>query len=165
MSSRRVTGQLRAYTIVIVSDVGLVTKTSPGQMLLFAANRFTGEPVGRVRRARAGRRRSRSRQGTTTADGTFEATLPADTASESWAWRGAATRSAATDPGTLGLSQPARELVGYIYTDKPIYRPGHTVHVKAVLRWRERDALRPFDRPDVELVASDVNDKVVFRRR
>ena len=36
---------LRAYTIVIVSDVGLVTKTSPGQMLFFAADRFTGEPV------------------------------------------------------------------------------------------------------------------------
>ena len=30
--------------MVIVSDVGLVTKASPGQMLMFAANRHTGEP-------------------------------------------------------------------------------------------------------------------------
>ena len=35
----------RAHTIVIVSDVGLLTKTAPGQALLFAANRFTGRPV------------------------------------------------------------------------------------------------------------------------
>jgi hypothetical protein len=33
-----------------------------------------------------------------------------------------------------------------------------------VLRWRERDALKPFDRPEAELVASDVNDKVTLRR-
>ncbi len=35
----------RAYTIVMVSDIGLVTKTAPGQTLLYAANRFTGAPV------------------------------------------------------------------------------------------------------------------------
>jgi hypothetical protein len=34
----------RAYTVVIVSDVGVVTKASPGQVLLFAADRATGEP-------------------------------------------------------------------------------------------------------------------------
>jgi uncharacterized protein YfaS (alpha-2-macroglobulin family) len=36
---------LRAYTIVTVSDIGVVTKTSPGQVVLFAANRFSGEPA------------------------------------------------------------------------------------------------------------------------
>ena len=40
-----VNDRLRAYTIVMVSDVGVVTKTSPGQVLMFAANRFTGEPI------------------------------------------------------------------------------------------------------------------------
>ena len=39
-----VSNLLRAYTIVIVSDLGLVTKTAPGQMLMFAADRFSGEP-------------------------------------------------------------------------------------------------------------------------
>jgi uncharacterized protein YfaS (alpha-2-macroglobulin family) len=37
--------QLRAYTIVIVSDIGVVAKAAPGQLLMFAANRFTGEPI------------------------------------------------------------------------------------------------------------------------
>ena len=35
----------RAYTIVLVSDVGLVTKTAPGATLLFAAHSFTGAPT------------------------------------------------------------------------------------------------------------------------
>jgi len=34
-----------AYTVVIVSDIGLVTKASPGQVLLYAADRNTGKPV------------------------------------------------------------------------------------------------------------------------
>ena len=29
----------RAYTVVIVSDVGLVSKAAPGQVLLYAADR------------------------------------------------------------------------------------------------------------------------------
>ena len=66
---------LRAYTIVIVSDVGLVTKTSPGQMLFFAADRFTGEPVPdcaiKVLAAKQAIAEGRS-----SADGLFAATLP-----------------------------------------------------------------------------------------
>ena len=27
--------------------------------------------------------------------------------------------------------------MGYIYTDRPVYRPGHTVHFKGVLRQRD----------------------------
>ena len=66
---------LRAYTIVIVSDVGLVTKTSPGQMLFFAANRFTGEPVAACA-VRVIVQQKTVAEGTTSADGLFEATLP-----------------------------------------------------------------------------------------
>jgi len=39
-----VSNLLRAYTVVIVSDTGLVTKTAPGQLLMFAADRFSGDP-------------------------------------------------------------------------------------------------------------------------
>ena len=43
----------------------------------------------------------------------------------------------ASDPGSWYLRESPRELVGYVFTDKPIYRPGHTVHLKALLRWRD----------------------------
>ena len=35
---------------------------------------------------------------------------------------------------------------------------------KAILRWRQMDALVPFDRPEAEIAVSDSNDKVVFRK-
>ena len=69
-------------------------------------------------------------------------------------------RSGIVDAGAAGEGAG-----GYVYTDKPIYRPGHTVHVKAVLRWRQADALVRFDRPDAEVAVSDINDKVVFRKQ
>ncbi len=155
---------LRAYTIVIVSDVGLVTKTSPGQMLFFAADRFSGEPVGECA-IRVLASKQTVAEGRTSGDGLFEAKLPEQRMEDLVGVAQCGDQMAATDPGAWTLEQPARELAAYIYTDKPIYRPGHTVHVKAVLRWRHLDALARFDRPDAEVVASDPNDKVVFRRQ
>ena len=138
---------LRAYTVVIVSDVGLVTKTSPGQLVMFAANRFNGEPA-----AGCGVRVLASQktvgQGQTSADGLFETSLPDEKLDDVIGVAQCGDQMAATDPGSWSLQQPARELVGYIYTDKPIYRPGHTVRVKAVLRWKRADALVAFDRPE-----------------
>ncbi len=155
---------LRAYTIVIVSDLGLVTKTSPGQMLFFVANRFTGEPAADCV-VRVIVSQKSIAEGRTSADGLFEATLPERQMETVVGVAQCGDQVAATDPGSWSLQEPARELAGYIYTDKPIYRPGHTVHLKAVLRWRHHDALAKFDRPEVEVVASDPNDKVVFRKQ
>ncbi|MGE0863775.1 MAG: alpha-2-macroglobulin [Vicinamibacterales bacterium] len=155
---------LRAYTIVIVSDVGLVTKTSPGQMLFFAADRFTGEPAADCA-VRVIVSQKTVAEGRTSADGLFEAALPEQPMENVVGVAQCGGQMAATDPGSWSLQAPARELAGYIYTDKPIYRPGHTVHLKAVLRWRHQDALARFDRADVEVVASDPNDKVVFRQQ
>ena len=157
-----VTDRLRAYTIVMVSDVGVVAKTSPGQVLLFAANRFTGEPLPKCS-VRVLAKQQPVAEGTTAADGVFIGALPPDTDQVVGVAR-CGDQIAATDPGTWALDSATRELVGYVYTDKSIYRPGQTVHTKAILRWRERDLLTPFDRQDAELVASDDNDKVIFRQ-
>jgi uncharacterized protein YfaS (alpha-2-macroglobulin family) len=163
-----VSGGLRAYTLVMVSDVGLVSKVAPGQLFVFAANRLTGEPhAGCDVRVLADRKEVH--RGATNADGVFEVSLGEGKAEESKvedvvALADCGNQVAVTAPGGYFLSQPARELVGYVYTDKPVYRPGHAVHVKAVLRWRERDALRPFDRRSVELRVSDTNEKVIRRQ-
>lgn len=155
---------LRAYTIVMVSDVGLVTKTSPGQLLVFAADRFTGEPVADCN-IRVLASRKTVAEGRSSTDGLFEARLPDERAEDVVGVAQCGEQMAATDPGAWSLQQPVRELTAYVYTDKPIYRPGHTVNVKAILRWRQMDALEKFDRADAEIVAADPNDKVVFRRQ
>ena len=35
--------------------------------------------------------------------------------------------------------QNQRNSLAYIYTDRPVYRPGHTVHIKAVVRLKKDD--------------------------
>jgi alpha-2-macroglobulin len=155
---------LRAYTIVIVSDVALVTKTSPGQMLFFAADRFTGEPV-KDCAIRIVAAKQTLVEGRTDADGLFEAKPPVGQGFNYVGVAQCGIQVAATNPGSWSIDQAFREFAAYIYTDKPIYRPGHTVHLKAVLRWKQNDALAPFDRPDAEVTVSDANDKVVLQRQ
>ncbi|MBA3269617.1 MAG: hypothetical protein H0T71_03830 [Acidobacteria bacterium] len=158
-----VSGVLRAYTIVVVSDVGLVTKVSPGQVLVFAADRFSGEPrAGCDVQVLADQKLAGS--GVTAADGVVSLALAEGRADNVVTVARCGDHVAATDPGGWFAGEPLRQLIGYVYTDKPIYRPGHTVHVKAVLRWRERDALLPIDARSVELAVSDINNKVVFRQ-
>lgn len=152
----------RAYTIVMVSDVGVVAKASPGQLLLFAADRGTGEPRADCAvSVRAGD--DERRRGTTSREGLFEAALPDRPDAAPLAVAVCGEHVAVNDPGLWSLEAPSRELVGWVYTDKPIYRPGHTAHIKGVLRWRQRDAVRPFDRSSVEVVVADPNDKVIAR--
>jgi uncharacterized protein YfaS (alpha-2-macroglobulin family) len=152
----------RAYTIVLVSDIGVVSKAAPGQVLLYAANRFTGQPAGGCTVRLIGNRQTLS-EGLTADDGTFSAALEEISAEEVVAVTRCGEATAATDPGGWYLRLDARSLVGYLYTDKPIYRPGHTAHLKGVLRWRRRGALHTFDGRQVEVRITDPTDKVVFR--
>jgi alpha-2-macroglobulin len=154
----------RAYTVVIVSDVGLVSKAAPGQVLLYAADRKTGTPVpGCDVRVIANHQSLAS--GTTGTDGVFAAMLEQTAADDVVSVATCGGQVTASDPGSWYLRESPRELVGYVFTDKPIYRPGHTVHIKTLLRWRTRGALVPFDAPEVEVRVSDVTDKVVYRQR
>jgi uncharacterized protein YfaS (alpha-2-macroglobulin family) len=158
-----VSGLLRAYTIVVVTDIGVVTKLSPGQLLLFAADRFTGEPKpGCDVRVLASQQTVGN--GQTGADGVLTLPLVGDKPESLVGVVRCGDQSAVASPGGWYASEPRRQLVGYVYTDKPIYRPGHRVHVKGVLRWRDNDALLPFDRPQAEISVADLNDKVVFRQ-
>ena len=158
-----VSGLLRAYTIVIVSDVGIVTKVSPGQFMVFAADRFTGEPKAGCA-VQVLQDQKPVGNGQTAADGVLDLALPEAKSEHIVGVARCGNEVAATDPGGWFTSDASRQLVGYTYTDKPIYRPGHTVHLKSVLRWRERDTVIPFDRPTAEIIVSDTNDTVLFRQ-
>lgn len=153
----------QAYTIVIVSDVGLVTKAAPGQALLFTANRFTGKPLpGCATHLLADRKVAFTAQ--TGADGTASGTIAAEKPEDVIAMAQCGDDIVVTDPSAYALRGTARDLLGYIYTDKPIYRPGHTVKFKGVLRWRERDAIIPFDQPQAEVSIGDPDNKVLLRQ-
>ncbi|MGE0363658.1 MAG: alpha-2-macroglobulin [Vicinamibacterales bacterium] len=155
--------RLRAFTVVVISDVGVVAKASPGQMLLFAADRHSGEPRGGCE-ARVVAGGAAVAAGRTAADGLVDAAVPDDTRA-ALGIVACGDDVGVADPGGWVFGQASRELAAFVYTDKPIYRPGHTVHAKAVLRWRHRDALSAFDRPDVEVRVTDAIGGVILRQR
>jgi uncharacterized protein YfaS (alpha-2-macroglobulin family) len=156
-------GHLRAFTVVIVSDAGLLTKAAPGQLLVWAAHRFSGEPLGDCQVVTLADR-ERVASGTTGADGVFNTVVDLGQPDAVIAVARCGAEVVASDPGAWSLRQATRDLAGYVYTDRPIYRPGHTVHVKALLRWKERGLLRPFDRPQVEIVVADGDENVLLRQ-
>jgi len=157
-----VSAPLKAYTIVVVSDIGVVAKTAPGQMLLYVADRGSGAPQQGCE-IRVSLDRRPLPPAATGPDGTALIDIDAAKPESVITVTRCGTQVTVSDPGSWALQSPVRRLVGYVYTDKPVYRPGHTVHVKGVLRWRTRDRLEMFDGREVEVSIADANDKVLAR--
>ncbi|MEI6207358.1 MAG: MG2 domain-containing protein [Desulfuromonadales bacterium] len=138
----------------LVTRLGLVAKVSPAGTLLFATDLVNGKPLAGVGI------NVFSPAGGVTTDASGFAT-----------WKGA--ESTARLVGKLGnslafLDLPNREdngkstgIKGYIYTDRPVYRPSQSVFYKGVLRRRsgEEYTLPRLDKVHVEV--KDDNDKTV----
>src|SRR5205823_13504068 len=60
-------------------------------------------------------------------------------------------------------SNPAEDWLGYIYTDRPVYRPGHTVHFKGILRTRSGERYRVPSGRQVQVKVEDPNSKQVYQ--
>ena len=130
-----VKGELRASTILMVTDIVMITKTVQGRALALVVDRKSGKPAAGAEVAflpRAGA----PVMVRTNVDGIAETPLQAGLAGPDGlrvvARMGADV--AAISPYTYGNGHEDWE--GYIYTDRPVYRPGHTVHFKAILRLR-----------------------------
>ncbi|MFY9853146.1 MAG: alpha-2-macroglobulin family protein, partial [Terracidiphilus sp.] len=63
----------------------------------------------------------------------------------------------------FGAGRP-NEFTAYIYTDRPVYRPGHTVHIKAVVRRQKDDAVLLPDDKELELKVTDADNKAVLTK-
>ena len=159
-----VSGTQLAYTVLMVSDVALVTKVAPGTMLAYLVDRVKGQPVpgcevgGIVNQAIVGR---------ATTDERGIATLPlgATETENLVAVARCGEQAVASSPPVYGLDGTGRTLVAHVFTDRPVYRPGHVVKAKAVLRWRTGASLERFDQPAVEIAISDRAGRVLQRVR
>lgn len=129
--------QLAAYTVVMVTDIVLTSKIADGRLYSVLADRKSGEMVsGADLELIAGRQRL---AGWKTSDGgTVTEPLPKieEAAAEEVllvARRG--DDIAATTIGSWALRRAETEnYKGYIYTDRPVYRPGDKVHFKGIVR-------------------------------
>lgn len=122
--------ELTATFLVVVTDLTVIAKSAAGQALVFVADERTGTPVAgaRVQLLDGG-------EGVTGADGV---------------WRkddaGAALRAVVAGQGPhaghfafANCGAPATQAFGYttkafLWTDRPVYRPGQQVRLRAIVR-------------------------------
>lgn len=141
-------GTYKAYTLAIVTRMVLVERERDNQAELFVADRKTGAPIADAELAVWANAKPQS-QGKTDADG-FVALKTSDIVDTG---NGRPTIDnllilarhgddiavlTPSDYSWEGEGSTGNGLKAYIYTDRPVYRPGHTVHIKAVVR-REKD--------------------------
>jgi alpha-2-macroglobulin len=155
---------LRAYTIAVISDITIINKAAAGgEMFVYAADRRTGAPREGVQVEIAKSQKTLA-TGTTDKNGIFQTRIkkeqpqaspspspspsptPADTEGEDGTEQTdsllimAAQQDhfAISDLESYGMSEEGEEVdqgvTGYIYTDRPIYRPQHKVNFKGILR-------------------------------
>jgi hypothetical protein len=138
-------GNLRAYTVVVITDRATVEKATPnGELLVYAVDRKTGEPRADAR-VDSVRSRNTIASGRTNSDGIFRTKVP--TQGDDTEPVGEANNSnfiilashrdnfAISDLESFyfsgfGEDTTGENVQGYIYTDRPIYRPNHKVFFK-----------------------------------
>jgi alpha-2-macroglobulin len=178
-----VEGDLRAYTVVVVTDLAMIEKTTPhGDLMVYTVDRRTGEPranatveVVKGKKTIAG--------GTTDKEGILRTRIDLN------------ANEAETDPATDDTDNKGyiilanqREnfaisdlesyyfggyedydgegnLRSYIYTDRPVYRPGQKVYFKGILRAvDERGRYKPVEGDSISVTIEDPNNASVFSK-
>jgi hypothetical protein len=170
-------GTYKAYTVAIVTPIAMVERVSNGTASVYVADRVTGAPVAQAALTlwANGKQQATAQTG---ADGlatlTMAATATSDAAADPnggpepenvWILAHHGNDAALVTPWGYAF-QPASGdgQKAYIYTDRPVYRPGHTVHVKAVVRKEDHDALVLPAEKTLKLKITDPNGKAVFEQ-
>lgn len=158
-------GELRAYTIVIISELGVVTKTTPGQVVTFTADRRSGAPIAKASVLLWSDKKERTRL-ESDAQGLAEAVLPREKYEDVRILAVHGDDVALVAPYSYSLSStPEAEWTGYVYTDRPVYRPGHTVHFRVIVRTRSGERYKVPAGEEVQIVIEDPASKQVLQRK
>ncbi|MEZ5351699.1 MAG: MG2 domain-containing protein [Bryobacteraceae bacterium] len=155
-------GALQAYTVVSISEVALLIKSSEGRLLSRLVRRDTGAPVADTPvTVFANSDRQRLGEARTNRDGYAEMAVTEKQLESVLVLAKASSDFAAisTYGGNLTHDEGSNRKA-YIYTDRPVYRPGHTVHYRAILRDRDNKGFRlPADR-DVRVEVQGEGDPI-----
>ncbi len=144
------TGYINDQLLLFIGDQSLLVKQS-GNELLAWVSRFDGTALADTAVLLVDRTGKPLAEGATDRAGLFRAPLPAGVeswfvlahneaqeplalAGGSWSWR------TPTETGIYVAPTADKHYRAYLYTDRPLYRPGQTVHFKGILR-RDDDAV------------------------
>ena len=157
--------ELRAYTLLMVTDLALVSKTAPGQVLLYVADRRSGAPVSGSNAVIFNNHQELA-HGKTDASGVFQTTFKDIKVENSIMVAQAGQDVVATSVEPFFFyDSSATEYVGYVYTDRPVYRPTHEVNFKGIVRAR-RGGQYTLDIPSpITVEVTDPTQKVIYQQK
>jgi uncharacterized protein YfaS (alpha-2-macroglobulin family) len=124
-------GKKAATTLVIINRIALVVKTDNDSLVVYAAERMSGEPVDGVEVLtfpRVAEGLATDGDGLAVKNGIV---LPED--ESSFLVLGRKGGGVTVCDSYFGYYESER-YKGYTYTDRPVYRPGQTVYMKGILR-------------------------------
>jgi len=163
-------GTYKAYTVAIVTKIAVVERTVDGKAFLYVADRKTGAPVDQADVVLWGDHKLQS-SGKTGSDGLASLTLTVRGGAQGaepesvWILAHHGADAAVVTPWGYGFgAQNQQKERDYIYTDRPVYRPGHTVHIKGIVRKEMNDNLVLPDERTLTLRVTGPDDKVVFNK-
>lgn len=195
-----VQNDLRAYTVVVVTDLTMIDKTtSDGELLVYTVDRKTGEPrpgaqVEVVRdkqtvasgttdsqgilRTKVEKPKPAAAEGEEADDGNGdneaaaeEEPAPDETNSESLLILAKQSNNfAISDLGSMYFGgyeeeSEAPNLTSFVYTDRPVYRPGHKVNFKGIIREMNPDgSYKQISADTVNVTVSDANSANIFTK-
>jgi uncharacterized protein YfaS (alpha-2-macroglobulin family) len=158
--------QQRAYTILMISDLALITKTSRGRMVAFAVDRKSGNPI-----SGASLQSFNSTVTKTDAHGLADLPVPpAKTENPNEAEQVQVTARNGDDFAINSFNGWAlrpnanRDYVAYAYTDRPVYRPGHQVHFRYIVRAHQGNLYEIPKLSTVNVEVQGPDDKTIFRK-
>lgn len=156
-------GALRAYTIVSVSQYALITKSAPGRLVTLVVDRQSGAPVADCP-VRVVVKRNLMAEGRTDRLGLSSLKLAEFKSDDVLVIASPKGDFAINALPAYSFNRGARDLLtGYVYTDRPVYRPGHKLGYRAILR---APSAKGYDLPSVQRATVEINDpegKTVFR--
>lgn len=172
-------GDLRAYTVVVITDLAMVEKASPnGELLVYAVDRKTGEPRADTR-VEIVKSKNTIASGRTNSDGIFRTKISTLEDGAEAVEEGGNTSNfiilashrenfAVSDLESFyfrGFGEESENVQGYVYTDRPIYRPNHKVSFKGILRTFDEQRQYQTPRDDtVSVTIHDANNARVFEQ-
>jgi hypothetical protein len=163
-------GTYKAYTVAIVTSIAVVERTEHGQADLYVADRKTGAPVDGADLAMWANGRLQS-SGKTGSDGLATLTMSGGGAQGGdpvnlWILARHGADAAILSPFGYNFGEQNQVTSNsYIYTDRPVYRPGHTVHIKGIVRKEQNDTLVLPGARTVTLRVTGPEDKVVLNKQ
>jgi len=126
-------GTLRAYTIVVVTDIAIITKAAPGRLLCYVVDRTSGNPIsGADTRVWIEQQEIANKK--TNEQGIVDLVITQGKPENVAVVVTFDDQVAVNAPGAWNLGSESRNLKGYTYTDRPVYRPSDTVHFKTIVR-------------------------------